>query len=307
MIYLIQLFGLVLLFASCSTNNKENDTGPAKVAILDTPIVYTQPSKLSNSYVGFNSTKAINKIAEIENEYFNNYRKDGSRYYGSVWKESAELYYEEGDSCSTFENYESQLLKRYETSDSMDCTVYSMSGLQAGLDTNYKRFLKLHEAHWKKNDYAGWSVAYILTKHFNWKAVLLISTSSIEYDLCVKNYRRDKKYHVWRQPNIPLERVFDFDAEKTAIDSLLALNEFGWAFSYQGWHTWITRFKELKQCNWSGSPWSKMEENELFWSSRVTEYYSYDSHVIVFPPKQKKPYRINFDRVFEVPSGFEPL
>jgi hypothetical protein len=160
-----------------------------------------------------------------------------------------------------------------------------MRALQAGLDTNFDRFIKQHEKYWKKDDYAGWSVAYILTKYFNWTAVLLLSKNSVEYDLSIKNFKIDKKYHGWRQPDIPIKRIFDYDLEKPSIDSLLNKNEFGWAFSYQGWHTWLTRFNTLKECNWAGSPFSEMEDNELFWSSNVTEYYAYDSHIIVFPPK----------------------
>lgn len=276
------LVSIILFSVSCL--NKEESIS-IDSASIDTFVTYTQPSFLENEYFGFNSTKAINKIADIENEYFNNYRKTASKYYGSVWKESAELYYEENDSCNWFENYENKLLVRNEAPDSMDCTVYAMKALKAGLDTNYQRFLELHEKHWKKDDYAGWSVAYILTEHFEWSAVLLISKSSVEYDLCLKNYKKDKKYHVWKQPDIPIERIYDYDTEKESLKELLSMNEFGWGFSYQGWHTWITRFNELKECNWGGSPCSEMEDNELFWSSEATEYYAYDSHIIVFPPK----------------------
>ena len=134
-------------------------------------------------------------------------------------------------------------------------------------------------------------MAYILTKHYNWKAYLFISKDSNEYDACVSNYKKDKKYHVWKQPNIPLENIFDIDDDTDAITSLLSLNEFGWGFSDQGWHTWITRFNDLKECNWNGAPAQKydLENNApLFLKTKFSEYYDYSSHIIVFPPKESE-------------------
>lgn len=62
-------------------------------------------------------------------------------------------------------------------------------------------------------------------------------------------------------------------------------------FSDQGWHTWITRFNDLKECNWSGAPSQKFNignNSPLFLETKFTEYYDYNSHIIVFPPKKSE-------------------
>ena len=171
----------------------------------------------------------------------------------------------------------------------MHCTIYAIASLKAGLGKDFTKLEKEHKQIWKDREYAGWSVAYILTKHFNWNAYLIISKKSSEYKQCIKNYKKDKKYHVWKQPNIPIKKMFDFDNEKQKIDSLLSLNEYGWGFSEQGWHTWITRFNALKECNWAGAPSKKYNvngEKPLFLATKFTNFYDYNSHVVVFPPKQ---------------------
>ena len=91
---------------------------------------------------------------------------------------------------------------------------------------------------------------------------------------------------MWKQPNIPIEKVLDFDEEQIQIDSLLNQNEFGWGFSYQGWHTWLTRFNKLKECNWAGSPFHQYSNMPLFYETKFTHYYAYNSHIVVFPPKK---------------------
>ena len=53
--------------------------------------------------------------------------------------------------------------------------------------------------------------------------------------------------------------ILDKDDEK--INELLSQNEFGWGFSNQGIHNWITRFTTLKECMWDGAPCKKYNPN----------------------------------------------
>lgn len=255
------------------------------------PKAYTPYSKTENEAIGFNSPKAINKLADIENEYFQHYQDSFSRYYGTTWRETAELNPSQLEYKNEFEEYTSSFDTLNIKPKAMHCTHYGMEALKAGLDSSYKKFDLEHTKIWKKREFAGWSVAYVLTQHFNWKAYLIISKDSEEYERCVKNYQNDKTYHVWKQPNIPLNGIFDFDKEKHEIDSLLSLNEFGWGFSEQGWHTWVTRFTTLKECNWAGAPGKRFAQSyssPLFLKTKFTEYIDYASHVVVFPPKKSE-------------------
>lgn len=279
------LFLGLLIMTSCNFENKKSELIKKKVIKHK---VYTKLSSLENSYLGFNSQKAVNKIATIENDYFNAYHNNGySNYYGTVWSESATQNLTK-DSITIFNEYKSKV--KAKKLDSMHCTIYAVKALKAGLDSNYVTLDKAHKRIWKDREYAGWSVAYILTKYFNWTAYLIISENSEEYTACINNFNNDKKYHVWKQPNIPIKQVLNFDKNKKEIENLLKLHEFGWGFSNQGWHTWITRFNTLKECNWSGAPSKKLSNyntSPLFLKTKFTEYTDYDSHIIAFPPKNE--------------------
>jgi len=248
-------------------------------------------SNLENEYIGFNSPKAINAIATIENDYFSNYHKGISKYYGSVWAGSA--YSEVGDGVGTWEwdNYKKEMDSLHIKPDMFHCMVYTMKALKVGLGVNYPILQQYHRQIYNKTNYAGWSMAHILTKHFGWKAYLFIQPYSEEYNRCIKNFNDNKTYYVWRQPDIKLEGMFLLGSDNDEVNNLLSKNEFGWGFSYQGIHNWITRFNVLKECMWDGAPCAKYnkENNQyLFRATKFTEFTDYNSHVIVFPPKGNK-------------------
>ena len=277
---------IIIVCNSCMQKNKKVTTNEIKVK--DSFLTYTQPSKLINEYINFNSPNAINKIAEIENDYFNDYSLKTSKYYGTQWYSSVGQSMG-SDSLTIFERY--TLEKNGIKLDSMHCTIFAVKALESGFGKEFEIIRKHHDAIWTDREFAGWSLGYILTKFYNWKAYLFISKHSDEYNICLKNFKKDKKYHVWKQPNIPIEKIFDIDEDKDKINRLLKLNEFGWGFSNQGWHTWITRFNFLKECNWYGAPAKKydIENNKpLFLKTKFIDYYDYDSHIIIFPPKKNK-------------------
>lgn len=272
------------LLMSCSQTNK----GETIERISETKFkIYTDSSHLKNKYIGFDSPKAINTIASVENEYFNAYNNGStSRYFGSQWKPQQQK--REIDSTrSNWKVYLDKLKKLKKTPEMMHCTLYGMKALKAGLGTNLKRLDSLHLKHYKNRDYAGWSVGYILVKYFNWKAYVIVQENSEEYKRCLNYYKKKKEYYVWKQPNIPIENLFIIDKDDDEITQLLKQNEFGWGFSFQGWHTWITRFNTLKECNWMGSPDANIQPGMfLFEDTPFLEYFDYQSHVVVFPPKE---------------------
>ena len=280
-------FLLILIPLSYSCKQVTNEPTTAKNKAIDSIKTYTQPSELQNKYIGFNSPKAINQIAEIENEYFNAYRLNASKYYGTQWYSSVGLSVELTDSISVFERYSQE--KNNGKLDSMHCTLYAVKALEAGFGKEFENIKKRHIDIWNDREYAGWSLGYILTKYYNWKAYLFISEYSDEYKNCIRNFKKDKKYHVWKQPNIPIEKIFNIHNDQIKIDSLLKLNEFGWGFSNQGWHTWFTRFNYLKECNWQGAPSKKydlVKSGPLFSKTKFIDYYDYNSHIIIFPPME---------------------
>ncbi|MBN2890580.1 MAG: hypothetical protein JXL97_01820 [Bacteroidales bacterium] len=273
-----------------SCNDETVSSLDADVSNVDTFKIYTSYSNLDNTYSGFNSPNAINKVADIENEYFNNYEKSYSKYYGTFWHEMVSFDTLENDSISVFDRYKMELSKFGKEADSMHCTIYAVEALKAGLDTNFDKLQLIHEKIWNNREFAGWSIGYILVTEFGWSAYLILSDFYQSYDVCMKNYKLYKKYDVWRQPDIPIVQVFNFYDDRIKIDSLLKENEFGWGFSDQGMHTWITRFDTLKECRWEGVP-SKFLSHEyaapLFKSTKFIEFYDYASHVVIFPPKYK--------------------
>jgi hypothetical protein len=280
---LLSILIITLLF-SCKN---ESDKDIEITSNLE-EVIYTRYSTAQNEYSNFNSVNAINKIAEIENEYFESVEKGISRYYGTVWREQAERIMI-NDSISQYQDYLNQL--KTGKADSLHCTLYAYEGLKAGLTkTQLIQLEKLHKEIWKSREIAGWSIGFLLVKYFDWKAYLLLHPDSNEYENCIKSFERNKSYAVWKQPNIPLEEIFIVGEEDTLINNLLMKHEFGWGFSEQGIHTWITRHNKLKECNWLGTPSKKYAtskyEKPLFLTTGFKNYFDYNSHVIVVPRKK---------------------
>ena len=287
----------MLFLAACSeppgtpTDQDKPILAPAAVesAKTDTLKLHTAFSSRENAYFGFDAPKAINRIATIENEYFLDFSASESRYHGTIWAtEIAPINYLGPDSHRVWDHYQAALEQRGIRRDSMDCTIYAMEAIRAGFGPDFPQFEAHHKHLWNNLEYAGWSVGYILTAQYDWKAYLILSERSSEYESCLRNFAQDQKYHVWKQPDIPIQEILDFDRDQEQIDSLLSHYEFGWGFSEQGWHTWITRFTELKECYWAGSPsaqYSEQGEKPLFLATPFTQYYDYASHIVVFPPQ----------------------
>lgn len=286
LLYIILFF---LLFTTCSQKRCEQKATQTTRPI-DSLKSYAKPSQLKNQYLGFNSPNAINKIAAIENEYFQDYHSRGSKYYGTQWTGQSLFQAYATDSISVFEKYTQEIINRGEKPDSMHCTIYAVRALEAGFGDTFTHIKKRHQDIWKSREYAGWSMAHILSESYNWKAYLFISTQSSEYEACMNNFKKDQSYHVWKQPKIAIEKVFHMEQDRLAIDSLLKGHEFGWGFSEQGWHTWITRFGDLKECYWAGAPSAKYDQEgnaPLFLKTKFTDYRDYASHIILFPTKQE--------------------
>ena len=248
-------------------------------------ITYTTYSHLPNHYQNFHSPNAINHIADIENTYFRNYESGLSRWYGTVWREYAEANTGSLDKTSLYYQFVDEIGHK---GDSMHCTIYAVEALKAGMGIDFEKLQQSHRRVWKKREHAGWSIGYLLVKEWGWKAYLILDRYSEEFEHCLKAYRRKRAYPVWRQPDIPLEKVFIRGEDNQAIQQLLNHHEFGWGFSHQGIHTWITRFDKLKECNWLGAPGKKYETwpKLLFITTPFLQYYDYDSHIVIFPPRK---------------------
>ncbi|GAA3517304.1 hypothetical protein GCM10022393_34260 [Aquimarina addita] len=290
MLTLVAVVGSATLSA-CQTHTKEESNTKKADQSIDPQhkdsIIFSKPSVLKNNYIGFDAPKAINAIAAIENEYFNDIQDSYSRYYGTVWRQQAEVTYIDGHATSTFEKYRELVSKKGYKVDSMHCTIYAIEALKAGLGNTFAEVENHHKRIWRDREHAGWSIAHILTTYYNWSAYLIISKESKEYTVASKNFKKSKKYDVWKQPDIALEAMFILENDQVRINSLLAKHEFGWGFSDQGWHTWITRFDMLKECNWSGAPSREYQESwdkPLFLKTKFLEFYDYNSHIVVFPP-----------------------
>jgi len=245
---------------------------------------FARCSTCTTNSTNFNSCQAINKIVDIENEHLIDFNTGTSNYYGTLWREYAESTLLE----TGITQYQSYLNEIDNKPDSLHCTIYAYEGLKAGLnEEQLDKLEKIHKKIWKTRERAGWSVGYILVKYFGWKAYLIIDPSSKEYDHCLRSYKKSKSYPVWKQPNILLEAFYVIGKHDASINELLAQQEFGWGFSEQGIHTWVTRYQELKECNWFGAPSIKYQQSPsnkpMFISTKFKDYVDYNSHVIVFP------------------------
>ena len=274
------LIFLLLPEAACqsptATASMEKEPG-----IQPDTTIYTQYSDRINTYHNFDSPRAINHIADIENKHFRSYESGISPYYGTIWRE-----YQESDSTSP-NGYQAYVEELGGKGDSMHCTIYAVRALQAGLGEGFEKLQKSHRRIWGKREHAGWSIGYLLVKEWNWKAYLIIDPHSQELDHCRKAFERKKSYPVWRQPDIPLEAMYILGEDNSSIQGLLNQHEFGWGFSHQGIHTWFTRFDELKECIWVGAPSAKyaISHLPLFRTTPFSDYHDYASHVVIFPPK----------------------
>jgi len=267
----------VTLLSDCTQPEQASSQAPSEDKV-DT-VIFTPYSSLPNKYRAFHSPRAINRLAEMENEYFRAYPSGLSRYYGTVWREHAEAGVE-----NWYERYRSQL---GEKGDSMHCTIYAVEALKAGLGEGFENLEQSHRRIWNQREHAGWSIGYLLVTEWDWQAYLVLDSTSEEFDHCLRAFRRNSSYPVWRQPDIPLEACLIRGKDDAHIQALLAENEFGWGFSRQGIHTWITRFEELKECNWMGAPGEEYEFSSapLFLKTPFMEYEDYASHVLIFPPR----------------------
>lgn len=236
-------------------------------------------------FAQFDPTAASARLDQIEATWKAESQQGVSRYAGTEWLKAAQATLTE-DSTTVYDHYRQGLADTLGICP-LHCTHYAIEGLRAGLgEVEFARFDSIHESIWKKREYAGWSTAYVLVKYFGWKAVAVVAPYSTEYEQVKGSFDTRKRYPVWRQPDVPLEELFIYPKEKEAIDSVLTKQAFGWGFSIQGWHTWVTLHDTLDECNWLGSP-SRMYEAEgalpLFIHTRFIEYTDYDSHVICFP------------------------
>lgn len=263
----------------CSSQTVSKDEVKNEIVVDTVYIEHTEYSTSKVDSTHFSPALAINRIADIENEYFKNFQNGYSKYYGAQWLNDMRSieYLEMMDSLGV-------------ETDSLHCTMYAMEALKSGFGDMFDSLDTFHREIWKEREYAGWSIGYLLVKKFGWKAYLVIDSNSVEYERCLKSYKMNSTYPVWHQPKIPLEDIVVIGMNDSIIDKVLESNEFGWGFSYQGYHTWITRYDDLLECNWNGCPsrkYTDSDQGDLFKKTPFKDYWDYDSHVIVVPPKRE--------------------
>jgi len=277
---LIIFFITTFLFACSAPDQVEEHTNIQE----DVPKEFAEFSQLENEYKNFNSVTAINEIVEMENHYFDNKSGEGSPYYGTIWREQAEAELYGGE---LFNEYRRDIQSKC---DSMHCTIYAVKALKAGMGESFNKMQERHEEIWNAREHAGWSIGYLLVKDWGWKAYSIIDKDSDEFEQVKKSFEKSREYPVWRQPNIKLEEMYILGEQDSLIVNLLSENEFAWGFSDQGYHTWITRFEVLKECNWLGAPADKYEifGSPLFIKTPFLSYKDYKSHVLIVPPKKEE-------------------
>jgi hypothetical protein len=275
---------MALLMLACKSAN------PVRVepetAEPSAPVEFDTLSTTSSRSQSFDTQAAINALVEMENTHFTLFKNGLSPYYGTAWREHAESQFEEKISENNYTDYASKLGT---DADSLHCTLYAMVGLKAGLGDDFNSFDSLHTHQYNGHEHAGWSVGRILVDEYGWSAYLIVDhvIGSPDYVTCIKNYEQSQVYDVWRQKDIALENMYIRGQDDSLITDLLSKHEFGWGFSDQGFHTWVTRYESLKECNWLGAPSEEFDTffAQLFIKTPFLDYYDYHSHVVVFPPE----------------------
>jgi len=239
----------------------------------------------------FNSTKAIKKALSLEQEYFSNYDLGTNRFAGRLWLDYSKRETQKNNRKTLYEKYLEELSEKSLELYELDCTTYAEECLKEGLESiNYKKLKQFHNEIWPGLGLAGWSTAYILTEKFNWKAYLFISSNAKDKDYYITNFNTKQKFPVYNQPDIKLENYFIKPQQDKDIKELLNKQEFGWGFSEQGIHTWITNYNNLKECHWDGAPSKKYNYKNfplLFETTKFNEFTDYNIHLIVFPPENQ--------------------
>jgi len=248
--------------------------------------LYSQDRTESTIETSFDSKKAIERSDELVKEYLIGYFRNVSRLVGRVWLDfSKEISMSER---TVYVDYKSELEKDSLKMRRMDCTIYAEDCLKAGFDEDgFRRLKKLHNEIYRGKGFAGWSISYLLTEFFGWKAYAFIKPGAKDYQHYLNHFKNDKEYPVWRQPDTKIEEYYFLGEDNDNIEQLLSENEFGWGFSEDGIHTWITNFEDLKECHWDGPPAEKYNPDKsyplLFETTRFIEFEDYDVHLVVFP------------------------
>lgn len=252
----------------------------------------------------FDFDKATRKMVAFDRAYLSSYADGVCRYYGRKW---ATIYAKreklEGTDETVWKRYLKELSKKRMKPKRLDCTLYAQEVLKAGMDPgDYKRLLKEHRKVWGARGFAGWSVGYLLTERFNWKAYAIISPSAGYYHYYLRHFKKRSRYPVWKQPDIKIARYFVLKRDDKEIEALLRRHRFGWGFSDGGIHTWITSRTKLKECHYDSGPSKKYEipgshplftamglrSNPLFKATRFVKFEDYGAHLVVFPPAERR-------------------
>jgi hypothetical protein len=247
----------------------------------------------------FDARTAERRARAFERSYFSNYDSGVSRFYGRLWAKIYARKVKQGSASTVWQQFVDELAAQGTRPMRLDCTLYAQEILRAGMRAEeYERLRREHNALWPGRGFAGWSVGYLLTTKFGWKAYAIINRSSTYYGYYLHHFRTKKQYPVWKQPNIDIEAHFILGKDDRAIERLLQAHRFGWGFSDGGIHTWITFQTNLKECHWDCGPsrryeipnthdyyrTSDLKHHTLFKTTRFIRFSDYHAHLVVFPP-----------------------
>ncbi len=238
----------------------------------------------------FDDNRAAARIREIADAFYPNYDAGLCPYYGRIWKDEYATKQTFGDTGTTvWRHYTEALAAAGLSPERLDCTLYAKEILKAGLHRrDYRRLWREHHKIWKDDGFSGWSVGYLLTEKFGWRAYAVIDPEAPDYAYYTSFFENRNEYPVWRQPNIPIAGYFIAGRDDSAIEALLRRHPFGWGFSEGGIHTWITQGTDLRECHFDSGPSRRYDADKpyrLLESTRFIRFNDYNVHLVVFPPE----------------------
>ncbi|MDD9935565.1 MAG: hypothetical protein OXT09_18285 [Myxococcales bacterium] len=238
---------------------------------------------------GFDVGRAAKLARELDRQFASAYDRGPFPFFARQWaRETARKRPGERPGETMWESYQREVAEHGLTARRLDCTLYAIELLRAGMsERDYRRMVRLHRRIYGQRGFAGWSVAHILTEHFGWTAHVFVRDGDRQERLYRGHFTRHRQYPVWKQPNIRVQSFHVIDRERGAIEAMLRDRRFGWGFSLGGIHTWVTFGTALKEVHFDSGPTRKYDiqaDYRMFETTPFVDFHDYGVHLIAFPP-----------------------
>jgi len=241
-------------------------------------------------YIDFDSEAAIEQSFKIIDEYWDDYNNQVSRYVGKVWFEEISKQQYLGN-VSWHDDYIEELVHCNLQNMVIDDMSYCILLLKTGMgQQDFANFVEYYYAFSSSDSFTVYDVGYLLVNRFGWKAYAFISPEAKDFSYYLNSFKYKKEYPIQNQPSIKIEKYYTLGEDDNEIEIFLSNYDFGFGFSENGIHNWITNYNDLLECHSNGSPSKKYHLEitlpNLFETTPLIEYDDHDVHILFIPPNE---------------------